>query len=75
MGEPIGNVLYVSFISILSTSPEQWARASALYNRLADSLAKAQGVQRDTVDLIGSTKITPNPADYTPPPRPGSSLV
>jgi hypothetical protein len=71
--EPIGIVLYESAISILSDDAKQWARASTLYNRLADTLAKAQGVERELVDLLGGTALIPNPAEYAPPASPSNS--
>ena len=71
--EPIGNVLYDTRISVLSDDAEQWARASALYNRLADSVAKAQGVEREAVDLREGTSLIPNPSEYAPPAGPSNS--
>jgi hypothetical protein len=71
--EPIGNVLYGTSLNIWSDDAKQWARASALYNRLADSVAKAQGVEREPVDLREGTPLVPNPAEYAPPPGPSNS--
>lgn len=68
--EPIGSILYRTSITIHSDNDNQWSRASKLYNRLANNVAKAQGVQREPVDLLGGVVIKPNPADYTPPPKP-----
>ena len=68
--EPIGNVLYSTTMTIGSDEAKQWARTSALYNRLADSLAKAQGVEREPVDLREGTPLIPHPAEYAPPTGP-----
>ena len=71
--EPIGNILYMTQVSIFSDDEKQWARASALYNRLADSLAKTQAVERQPVDLNGGTPLIPDPANYAPPTGPSNS--
>jgi hypothetical protein len=71
--EPIGNILYMTQVVMYSDDAKQWARASALYNRLADSLAKAQAVERQPVDLNGGTPLIPDPAEYAPPAGPINS--
>ena len=71
--EPIGNILYETQVTIYSDDAKQWAKASALYNRLADSLAKAQGMEREPVDLRDGTPLVPNPAEYAPPAGPINS--
>lgn len=75
LAEPIGNVLYKTQIDIFSDNEAQWARASALYNRLADSIAKVHGIQREPVDLLGGTEFTPNPDEYQAPTPPGSTIA
>ena len=73
--EAVGNVQYQTRATIYSDDSKEWSRASALYNKLADTLAKAQGIQREPVDLLGGDIITPNPADYSQPAAPDASLV
>ena len=68
-------MLYKTQINIFSDSEAQWARASALYNRLADSIAKVQGIQREPVDLLGGAEFTPNPDEYQAPTPPGSTIA
>lgn len=73
--EPIGRVLYYTVVTIKSDDDAQWARASALYNRLADSIAKVQGIERESVDLLGGTAFTPNPDEYQAPTPPGNTMA
>ena len=70
--EPIGNVLYSTNFGI-GQDAEQWGRASDLYNKLADSLADAQGVEREPVDLNGGTPLIPRPSEYVPLTGPSST--
>lgn len=75
MWEPLGDTLYITYVTLYTGDESVIGRASDVYNVLADNLADEAGVEREPVDLNGLTPFTPNPELFVGPSvgvKPGS---
>ena len=76
VSEAIGDIYYLTDLNLNSSGKGILGRASEVYNKLADNLARVSGVTREPLDLNDLQKATGDPADYVPlTPAVGSGAV
>lgn len=64
--EAIGDVLYRADMVLKSSGKGILARASGVYNNLADNVAEVVGLPRQTVDLNRLAEVKGDPNDHVP---------
>lgn len=71
--EAIGDTYYETYLRLAFTNTKQMATVTKAYNKLANNLAKASGVTRDSVDLSDLTPFKGDPKAYIAPTEPLSA--
>lgn len=66
LSEAIGDILYITDVTLNSSGKGILGRTSYVYNKLADNLAEVAGVTRPAVDLNRLAKVKGDPDQYVP---------